>query len=137
MKIKLLGLLAVSSMVAGCTFYNVNGEVIHYTARPDRTEHEVQYLETVNVPYDVVGHVSVYTERRNSLEDVADKMKRQAAMLGGDAIINITVNEPAGTFTSIRTTFTGTVIVFKEAPPTAPETADPAAGAGETGENLK
>lgn len=125
---------ALSLIISGCTFYNVNGEAIHLKPGRDKSPHEIQYLETVHVPYDVVGHVSVYTERRNSMDDIADKMKRQAAILGGDAIINITPVESGRGWTTIRTTFTGTVIVFKDALPNGQQ---PTTSLSGNAENLK
>lgn len=129
--------ILLSVLVSGCTFYNVNGEAIHYNSPDETANKQIQYLETVNVPYDVVGQVTVYTERRNSLENVAEQMKRQAAILGGDAVTNITITEPALPFKTIRTTFTGTVIVFKKDQPAAAAVPEQTGTVENQGENLK
>ena len=61
------------------------------------------------------------------MEDVIDKLKYEAAILGGDAITNITTNAGTGKWAKIkpkklfgnanvRTNFVADVIVFKETP---------------------
>ena len=100
--------------MAGCTSYRVNAEEIAFKSTiPQENLNRIQYLETVNVPYEVIGTVIVRTERRNNIDEVVDKMKRQIAVLGGDAVTNIVQVDNPGPFTSIRTTYKGTVIVFK------------------------
>ncbi len=130
----LLMLLLIS--VSGCTFYAVDAqEIVIAPSGKVSTEHDVQYLETVNVPYEVIGHVTVNTERRNSLEEVIEKMKRQVAILGGDAVTNIIQTDKPSAIAHVRTIYTGTVIVFKNAP--AQATATNPATEKNTGENLK
>ncbi len=136
-KISLL-ILTLTILTAGCTFYGVDAQEIMISPSGKTTNgDEVQYLETVTVPYEVIGHVTVNTERRNSMEEVIEKMKRQVAVLGGDAITNIVQSDKPSPITHVRTVYTGTVIVFK----TAPEKTAPAQASTEStppaGENLK
>ena len=108
----MLMLLFVSS---GCTFYGVDAQEI-VTAPFGQTKQvdpEIQYLETVTVPYEVIGHVTVNTERRNSMEEVIEKMKHQVSTFGGDAITNIVQTDKPSPIAHVRTVYTGTVIVFK------------------------
>lgn len=129
------------STLTGCTYYRVNADEIAFnTVHPNQSQHEIQYLETVNVPYEVIGTVVVGTERRNSIEEVVDKMKAQIAILGGDAVTNIVQFDEPSPITRIRTRYKGTVIVFKnksDAPASVSEPIGTMPGATYTGENLK
>ncbi len=131
-------LVALGMLASGCTFYHVNAEEVGRTStRSKKSPADIQYLETVTVPYEVLGQVSVETERRNSKEEVIEKMKRDAAMMGGDAITNIVQNDAPSPITRIRTHYTGTVIVFKNNPPPAAETTPAGTTNTNTTENLK
>ncbi len=112
LNLMMLMLLLISS---GCTFYGVDAQEIVMApfGQNKQTDLEIQYLETVTVPYEVIGHVTVNTERRNSIEEVIEKMKRQVSMLGGDAVTNIIQTDKPSPIAHVRTVYTGTVIVFK------------------------
>lgn len=124
---KILSLALVLS-ISGCMFYNINSEEVteNYYA-PRKSEEDVVYLEEVTEPHEVIGFVSVSTERRNKMNDVIEKMKREAATLGGDAITNITRKTPKGEEKmkmagvkkffengNIRATFTATVVAMRK-----------------------
>lgn len=101
--------------LAGCTFYRVDGDEIAYFAKhPKGNQKDIKYLETVTVPYEVIGTVEVSTERRNSIEEVVEKMQRQIAVLGGDAVTNIVQRDEPSPITKIRTKYVGTVIILKD-----------------------
>ncbi len=138
MKIFTFFILTLALISSGCTSYKVNAEEIMFAPSSKfATENEVQYLETATAPYEVIGHVTVNTERRNSLEEVAEKMKRQVAMLGGDAVTNIVQSDKPSLITHVRTVYTGTVIIFKN---TAAGVSSPRSNpvpAADTQENLK
>lgn len=122
---------------SGCTFYKVDAnEIVVAPSQKFQTAHEVQYLENVTVPYDVIGHVTVNTERRNSKEEVIEKMKRQVAVLGGDAVTNVVQTDKPSPITHVRTIYTGTVIVLKE-PQSQAKPAEPMTPAVHETENLK
>ncbi|MCB9757430.1 MAG: hypothetical protein H6753_03285 [Candidatus Omnitrophica bacterium] len=108
-------LLMLLFTLSGCTFYGVDAQeiVMAPLGQNKPAASEIQYLETVTVPYEVIGHVTVNTERRNSMEEVIEKMKRQVSVLGADAITNIVQTDKPSSITRIRTVYTGTVIVFK------------------------
>src|SRR5437773_335548 len=82
--------------ISGCRFYSVNSEEVTDNYYAPKKADEVAYLEDVKDPHEVIGFVTVNTERRNKMQDVIEKMKREAATLGGDAITNITRKTPGG-----------------------------------------
>ena len=85
---------------------------------------EVAYLEKITTPHDIIGYVTVNTERRQQIEDVLEKMKREAAILGADAITDIQTNAsgqwkklPGQALLGnayIRANFTATAVIFKK-----------------------
>lgn len=110
--------------VAGCSLYNVNSEEITTEFYPPKSSpSDVIYLETVTQPHEVIGYITVNTERRQKMDDVLIKMKREAAILGGDAITNVKTDAsgqwkklPAQNVVGnayVRANFTATVVVFK------------------------
>ncbi len=50
---------------------------------------DVIYIENLDKPHDVIGRIIVNAERRQRVSEVLDKMKREAAILGGDVITDI------------------------------------------------
>lgn len=121
MKKTILFISAFCLLVSGCTFYNVNSEeiVAGLAATAKKKEaNDIAYLPQVNQPYDVIGHVSVNTERRNSFDEVLAKIKSQAAVIGGDAVTNLVNDSSAKKIARVRINYTATVIVLKDVPPT-------------------
>jgi len=123
---KLSILFVMCFLAAGCNIYRVNSEEVSAHYYPSKTSSsEVVYLEQVSRPHDIIGFVTVNTERSESMEEVLEKIKREAAILGGDAVTNITVNSPSGWKkippqkilgnAYIRANFTATVIAFQDA----------------------
>ena len=77
-------------IVSGCSLYTVSSEETtpdYYASKS--SPNEVLYVENVTQPHHDIGYVIVNTERRNNLDQVLDKLKREAAILGADAITNI------------------------------------------------
>lgn len=125
---KTILLLVLSIVISGCSLYSINSEEVTENYYPPKASAEsVVYLEEVTDKHEVIGFVSVNTERRQKMQDVLEKMKREAAVLGGDAITNITRKTSTGTekmklaglrkfFENgyIRATFTATVIALQE-----------------------
>ncbi len=106
--------IALLLLCSGCTFYAVDAQEILFNAsNQEENIDSIQYLEKITVPFEVIGHVTVNTERRNSMEEVIEKMKHQVMILGGDAITNIIQTDKPSSFTHVRTIYTGTVIIFK------------------------
>ncbi len=121
---KIFLLLVLTSVLTSCTFYQINSKDTSSNFYAPKTSiDEVQYLEKVDRAFDVIGEVSVTTERRQSLSDVLPKLKQEAAILGGDAITDIQVDstdrwkkiKPQKLFANgyIRAVYTAKVIIFK------------------------
>lgn len=109
-----------------CSLYQIDFESSSDSYYPAKAStKEVVYLETVNRPYDIIGTATVNAERNQKLDDVIEKLKLEAALLGGDAITNIQTNAGTGKWATIkpkkifgnaniRTNFVAQVIVLKE-----------------------
>jgi hypothetical protein len=107
----------------GCTLYRVDSQEIGSTLYPSKhSPSEVSYMQSVNKPYEVIGYVTVNAERHQAFDEILEKMKKEAAILGADAIINITQNA-SGSWKSVpaqrlmgnaylRSDFRATAIVF-------------------------
>ena len=112
-------------LLAGCSFYRLESENIGQEVYPPKESADaVVYVDTITRPYEVIGYVTANTERRHTKEEVIEKLKREAAILGGDAITDIQTDAsgfwkklPAQKFLSnayVRANFRATVIVFKQ-----------------------
>jgi len=108
---------------SGCSIYHVNSVDTTEDYYPSKqTANDVVYLQTVDKPHRVIAQVIVNTERRKTISEVIGKMKREAAILGGDAITDIRTDAsgawkklPAQALVGngyIRANFTASVIVF-------------------------
>ena len=117
-------IVLLSFLTSACSLYRVSSQEVTKNIYPAKeSPNEVAYLEEVKQPYEIVGFVTVNTERRQGLEEVIIKMKREAAILGGDAITNITTNAtrtwkkipPQKLLKNgyVRANFTATVIAFQ------------------------
>ena len=91
MKKNTLSFLFVFTLIfAGCSLYSINFEDVNDVSHPAKSSPmDVIYLEKMDRSGDVIGYVTVNTERRTPLKEVIEKLKPQAALLGGDAITNI------------------------------------------------
>lgn len=86
----LLSLCVFVLLVSGCSVVHVGSEYLTDDYYPQRkSPADVIYLETVNRRHVVIAHAIVNTERRQTLDDVLGKLKKEAAIVGGDAITNI------------------------------------------------
>ena len=124
MKRTLLSLLLLTGFLSGCSMYTIDSKDTTLDFYPPKKSiDEVQYLETVDRPYEEIGIVTVTAERRQTLEDVLPKLKQEAAILGGDAITDIKADDN-GSWKSIklqkifgngyiRTRYTSKVLVLK------------------------
>ena len=111
-------------LFSGCSVYHIQSEDVSSDYHPSkRLASDVVYLQTIDKPHTIIGYVTVNTERRWTIKDVLDKMKREAAILGGDAITNIKSdatggwkNLPAQELIGnayVRANFSCSVVVFK------------------------
>ena len=121
---KQLFLILCVLLLSACTIYHVDSKDISAEFYPSKkSADEVVYMEKITVPYEVIGYVTVNTERRRTINDVLAKMKREAAILGGDIITDIKTDAtgqwkklPAQDFIGngyIRANFTATVAIYK------------------------
>ena len=115
---------AVSLFVCGCSVYHIDSRDTTLDFYPPKASpQDVVYLEQIDKPYDVIGTVTVTTERTRSLAEIIVKMKYEAAVLGGDAITDIQT-DVTGSWKKtnfpkflenayIRSNYSAKVIVFK------------------------
>lgn len=117
-------LLSLTVLTSACSLYNVSSEettLNYYPSKP--TTKDIEYMEDVTRPHEVIGYVTVNAERRQSISEVVERMKREAAILGGDAVTNIQTDAtgewrklPAQQLVGnafVRANFKGTVVVLK------------------------
>ena len=119
-------LLIISTLgsLYGCSLYHVNSEYSsnqYYHSK--ESGKDVIYLEKIDRPHEILGTVIVNAERRQDIDKIIEKMKYEAAMLGGDAITDIRTDAtgswkklPAQQLIGnayIRANFSATVVVFK------------------------
>ena len=112
-------------LLSSCSFYRVDSENTSEEYWPPKNSlKDVIYLEKIDRPHKVIGIVKVNAERRQSIEDVIEKMKYEAAILGGDAITDIRENA-TGTWKKlpaqkilgnayIRAEFSATVVLWEQ-----------------------
>ncbi len=85
----LISLISVL-MLTGCSLYHVDSQDISEEFYPSKgSAIDVLYLETVNEPHEIIADAIVNTERRQSFDNILALLKREAAILGGDAITDI------------------------------------------------
>ena len=114
-------------LTSGCSIYHVDSDQTSTNYFPaKKSANDVLYLEKVDEPNEIIGYVTVNTERIHSetMEDIISKMKREAAILGADAITEIKTDAtgewkklPAQKLVGnayVRANFTATAIIFKK-----------------------
>lgn len=111
-------------LLTGCSIYHIDSQESTLDYYPSKGSIEdVVYMEDITEPHEVIGRVTVNAERRQSIEDVINKMRREAAILGGDAITNIQT-DATGTWKKlpaqqvignayIRANFSATVVTLQ------------------------
>ncbi len=103
---KIISLLMLVVFTSACSLYRVNSEDTTLEFYPPKASaDEVSYAENISRSYKVIGRVTVNTERVQGREDVLHKLKREAAILGGDAITNISTNAGTGRWVEIKPKF--------------------------------
>lgn len=118
-------LLTIILLTSGCSLYHVDSEEITTEFLPPKKSiNDVVYIEEVDQPHEVIGYVTVNAERRQLMSEVMRQMKREAALMGGDAITNIQ-SDATGQWKKlpgqntignayVRANFTATVVAFKQ-----------------------
>lgn len=124
MKKNLILLAGIIFLASACSFYNINSEEVTSKFYPPKeSSDQVAYLDNVTQAHEIIGFVTVNAERHQSMDEITEKMKHEAAMLGGDAITNITT-DASGAWKKVppqkllgnayvRANFTATVVAFQ------------------------
>ncbi len=119
----LLCILGLSLILCSCTLYRINSEEVTENFYPaKKSPDEVVYLEEIDRPFEVVGYITVNAERVQGFDEIVEKMKKEAATLGADAVTNIQSGAsdawkklPRRMFENgyVRANFTATAVVFQ------------------------
>ncbi|MFC1510355.1 hypothetical protein ACFL49_01725 [Candidatus Omnitrophota bacterium] len=122
--IRILTVISLIFLTSGCTLYRINSEELtsdYYKSK--QSADDVMYIETLDKPHEVIGRITVNAERRQRVSEVVEKMKKEAAILGGDVITDIQ-SDATGEWKSlpaqqvignayVRANFSATVAVIK------------------------
>ena len=93
----LIKLFCLIILLSGCSLYRIaSDETTADYYPPKSSSNEVLYLKEVPPPYKVIGYVKINTERNQKKEEIVEKLKHEAAAMGGDAITNISVIDGEG-----------------------------------------
>lgn len=120
----LCSLIVFGILAAGCSVYQIDSNpqsTVYYP--PKKSPMQIVYMESLDKPHEIIGTVTVTTERRQALENIIPKMQYEAAVLGGDAITDIQT-DATGTWKKIkaqallgnayiRANYSAKVIIFK------------------------
>ena len=121
---KIFILMMFVFLASGCSIISVDSKDLTEDYYPSkRSKDDVVYLEEVNRPHKIIATVTVNTERNQRVNDVIEKMKYEAAILGGDAITDLKTDAggiwkklPAQKLMSnayVRANFTASVVIFQ------------------------
>jgi len=86
---KIVSLIALVFLTSSCSIYHISSTNTTDDYYPANETGEVVYLDQIDDGYTMIGTVTVNAERRQRLNDVIEKMKREAAILGGEAITDL------------------------------------------------
>ncbi len=83
-------LVLLTAAASGCSLYQVSSEetTLKYYPPKDSTA-DITYQEKVDQAHEVIGYVTVNSERRQKISEIIERMKRETAILGGDVITNL------------------------------------------------
>lgn len=113
---------ALLFLTSACSVYHIDSQETTTNFYPSKNPTQVEYLETVSKPHEVIGTVTVNAERSRPMDEILQKLRREAAILGGDVITDIKT-DASGTWKKlppqkllgnayIRANTTATVVVF-------------------------
>ena len=121
---KILVLITFVVLTSSCSIYHVNSVSTTDTYYPQKSIDQVVYMEHIDQPHETIGIITINAERQQrSMTEIIVKMKREAAILGGDAITNIQ-SDATGVWQRlpaqqtignayVRANFTASVVVLK------------------------
>ena len=86
---KILSLIILVFLTSSCSIYHITSTSTTDTYYPSQETNNIVYLDHIDDTFEIIGVVTVNAERRQRLTDIIEKMKREAAILGGEAITDI------------------------------------------------
>ena len=89
---KVVALIILVCLTSSCSIYHITSTSTTDDYYPSQETTEVVYLDRADDTYTIIGTVTVNAERRQRLEYVIEKMKHEAAIMGGEAITDIQSN---------------------------------------------
>jgi len=89
---KIIALIILVCLTSSCSIYHITSTSTTDDYYPAQETTEVVYLDRIDDAYTIIGTVTVNAERRQRLENVIEKMKHEAAIMGGEAITDIQSN---------------------------------------------
>lgn len=119
-----VALIAFVLLTSSCSIYHIHSVDSTDNYYPSKSAGEVAYLEEIDEDYAIIGTVTVNGERKQrSIDDILVKMKREAAILGGNAITDIQsdatgvwkrlpVQQTIGN-AYVRANYTASVVIFE------------------------
>ena len=120
---QICSLIFLVLVTSSCSIYHITSNSTTDDFYPANTTTDVVFVEIIKEKYKTIGNITVNAERRARLNDVMEKMKREAAIMGGDAITDIKTDAtgiwkrlPAQKTIGnayVRANFTASVIVFE------------------------
>ena len=121
---KLFALAVLVLFTASCSIYHVNSVDSTDAFYPATAPEDVVYMEDIDRDHEIIGTVIVNAERKQrDIDDIINKMKREAAILGGNAITDIR-SDATGSWKKlpaqpmigngyVRANYSASVVVFK------------------------
>ncbi len=118
--------LFLAFLTSACSIYHIDSQETSVDYYPSKkSASDVIYLPEVKQAHEMIGVVTVNTERNQKIEEVIEKMKYEAAVLGADAITDVK-SDATGTWKKlpaqdllknayVRANFNASAIVFKKA----------------------
>jgi hypothetical protein len=113
--------ICLAFLTTSCSLYTSDSVDSGLDYYPEKKSYEdVQYLETMSQPHQVIGQAKVNAERNQKHSNVIRQLRETAAAMGGDAITNVTVNRAPQTLkikrfenSYIRAIYSADVVILK------------------------
>ena len=101
MKLNLITVFC-SMILTGCSVYQIDSSDSASKYYPPKNDaSQVVYLEELDKPFEEIGVVTVTTERRQATEEILEMIKKEAATLGADAVIDLQT-DATGTWKKLK-----------------------------------
>ena len=89
---RIIPLIILVCLTSSCSIYHITSTSTTDDYYPAQETTEVVYLDRIDDAYTIIGAITVNAERRQRLDNVIEKMKHEAAIMGGEAITDIQSN---------------------------------------------